>query len=93
MTKNANSDDDGRREQNNRWLKSLKKVRHSEIATERAGQERTQTHDKVRATKRDREIHRATTQATTKEQKQKTYDALVHNRRSTTIVAAPVYFD
>ena len=31
--KMRNSDDDGRREQNNRWLKSLGEVRHSEIAT------------------------------------------------------------
>ena len=74
--KNENSDDVEQREQNNRWLESLKKVRHSEIATERASQERTQTHDKVRATESEREQQsdRATTQATTKEQKQNTND-------------------
>ena len=58
MTKHENRDDDAQREQNNRWRKSLKKVRHSENATERAGQERTHTHDKVRATR----IERATEQ-------------------------------
>ena len=56
MTKNANSDDDGRREQNNRWLKSLvsrASFRKCNRAIH-AVQERTQTHDEVRPTKRER---------------------------------------
>ena len=65
-----------------------------ENTTERAGQERTQTHGKVRATKR--ETHRGTTQATTENEKQKTNDGKTQSTTTAaplSIVAAPVYFD
>ena len=94
VAENENSDDVERREQNNRWLESLEKVRHSRNTTKQAGQDCTQTHDKVRTTA-ERESHRATTKATTKEQKQKTND----DQQPTTlaappsIAASPIYFD
>ena len=53
VAENENSDDVERREQNNRWLESLEKVRHSRNTTKQAGQDCTQTHDKVQASKRE----------------------------------------
>ena len=79
VTENENSDDDGQREQNSRWLESLEKVRHSENATEQSMPFRNARKHTTKYEQQQRESHRATTQATTtnnkiKDKRQKTID-------------------